>query len=65
MNIIENNKDKINKILDALQYCNFDQLENNDDIFFDQVFNIFKNHYEGNVDYAEGATKGVLIFKKI
>lgn len=65
MNIIENNKDKINKILDALQYCNFDQLENNDDIFFDQVFNIFKNHYEGNVDYAEGATKGVLIFKDL
>lgn len=65
MDIIEQNKDKLNEILNALTYCNFDQLENNYDVFNDQVVSPFRRHYEGNVDYAEGATKGVLIFKDL
>lgn len=65
MDIIQEHKAELEKILKVLEKCNFDQLENNDDIFYDQVVYPFKQNYEGKVEYAEGATKGVLIFKDL
>lgn len=62
-----NEKEK--EIMDALEYCNFDNLYNDDcdydNQFCYEVYEPFKAKYNGEVDYASGATKGVLIFKDL
>ena len=65
MKLVEEHKEDIDKILDALQYCDFDALENNDEVFYCQIVMPFREHYGEKIEYAEGATKGVLLFKNL
>lgn len=58
-------KEKIDieeQIMEALKNCNFDDLDDNEDDFYFKVVEPFKEKYHGQVSYATGATKGVLIF---
>ena len=59
-----NEKEK--EIMDALLNCDFNDLFNDecndDDCFCYNVYEPFKEKYKGEVSYATGATKGVLIF---
>lgn len=61
--IITKNKDKINEIMKALSYCNFDNLDYEN--FESALVYDFIHNYTQPVDYASGASKGVLIFKDL
>lgn len=54
-------KNEIDEILDALKYCYYDELDQDD--FEDDVICSFEEHYKKPFGWDNGATKGVLIFK--
>lgn len=56
---------EIKKILKALENCDFDDLDDNEDAFYDQIVFPFNEAYGEKIPYASGATKGVLIFEKL
>lgn len=60
------NTDRMNRIIEALNYCKFDHLSKT--TFPDKVYTIFKLFYRNNEDVtitlSLGATKGTLIFKE-
>lgn len=56
-------KKEVDEILDALEYGDFDNL--NDNVFFKHIVSSFKEKYTKPFAYDYGATKGVLIFKEL
>ncbi len=58
---IDKYKEELKQILNALNSCYFDDLEQ--DSFDDDIVYPFQNSYKKNFRDASGATKGVLIFK--
>lgn len=65
MKLIEEHQQDIQEILDALKYCDFDDLEDCDYIFEEKITEKFQLHYSKPFEYSNGATKGVLIFKNL
>ena len=61
--IILKNKNELNKIMEALSYCNFDDLDY--ETFESVLIYDFMNNYTQPIEYASGASKGVLIFKNL
>ena len=57
---MEVKKEKLKEILDALGDAEFCSL--NDNCFYEQVIQPFKENYKHTFSYETGATKGVLIF---
>lgn len=57
--------EKEKQIMEALAKCNFDYLDDDEDEFYYKIVEPFKENYKGNIylDWASGATKGVLIFE--
>ena len=65
MNYDINNPD-IKEILDALNYCIFDDdLDYTNDSFYDNIVSIFKQHYHKPFKADNGCSKGVLIFEQL
>lgn len=60
---MEINKEELEEILNALQYCYFG--ENCDIDFYYDVVEPFTDHYHKPFSYDKGATKGVLIFEQL
>lgn len=57
---------EIKEILDALQYCIFDEdLDYTNDSFYDNIAHIFKEHYNKPFKAFNGCSKGVLAFKEL
>lgn len=61
MELIKGKKQEIKDILKALENCYFDELDQN--IFDEDVIQYFSEKYCKPFEKANGATKGVLIFK--
>ena len=57
---------EIKEILDALQYCIFDEdLDYTTESFYENIVNIFKEHYKKPFNAFNGCSKGVLVFKNL
>lgn len=61
--MIENKKEEINEIINALQNCLFDEIAEYN--FYDNIVHCFKESYKKSFTYEMGATKGVLIFENL